>query len=416
VAPYFMHRNFLCFRPGWVIVLSGLLLTLAARAEVTRLLQSPPEPVPAGATAVIVLYLVNDGSTAVTEEVPAAIPLLAATPFGARAFALRRADSEPAEVAVTAGGFSRIHYFVDVPAGVRGLGVLAAEDPRFGRFTVEVVAPVEPAASVRIAPDSPVTRAPGDGKVPAPLPARLPLAVLPDEPVYFSIGARERVNARFQLSMKVRPFGPADERIYEAGSFFGNLYGSYTQTSIWDLESESRPFFDTSYKPGLYYLRYDTGAKLLGAQFGYAVGFEHESNGQGGPLSRSVNLAVVRPTLRWQRADGWTLVVSPKLYAYLEKEENSDLPKFRGYGDYVFWVEHPESWKIATTLRLGTSGKGSVLIDASYPFRKLLGSHGPTGWANGYLHLQYFNGYAGSLRTYNERLPWQVRLGFMVVR
>jgi hypothetical protein len=79
-------------------------------------------------------------------------------------------------------------------------------------------------------------------------------------------------------------------------------------------------------------------------------------------------------------------------------------------------VEHPDSWKIATTFRLGTTGKSSVLIDASYPFRKIMGSHGPTGWANGYLHLQYFNGYAGSLRTYNQRLPWQLRLGFMVVR
>jgi outer membrane phospholipase A len=409
-----MHRRFLCFRTG--LFLGGLMLTLAGRAEVTRLLQSPPAPVPAGATAVIVLYLVNDGSSAVTEEVPATIPLLAATPFGARAFALRRADSEPEELVVPPDGFRRAQYVIDVPAGVRGLGVLAAEDPRYGRFTVEVVAPVEPAAPVRIAPASPVTQAPGGGKAPAPLPARLRLAVLPDEPVYFSIGARERVNVRFQLSMKVRPFGPADERVYQPGSFFGNLYGSYTQTSIWDLESESRPFFDTSYKPGLYYLRHDTGLNLLGAQVGYAAGFEHESNGQGGALSRSMNLAVFRPTLRWERADGWTLVFSPKLYAYLEKEENPELPDFRGYGDYVFWVEHPDSWKIATTFRLGTTGKSSVLIDASYPFRKIMGSHGPTGWANGYLHLQYFNGYAGSLRTYNQRLPWQLRLGFMVVR
>ena len=392
------------------------MLTVAGRAEVTRLLQSPPVPVPAGATAVIVLYLVNDGSSVVTEEVPAAIPLLAATPFGARAFALRRADSEPEEVTVPGGGFRRVHYVVDVPAGVRGLGVLAAEDPRYGRFTVEVVAPLEPTAPVRIAPAPPVVQAPGDGKAPAPLPARLPLAVLPDEPVYFAIGARERINLRFQLSMKVRPFGPADERVYQPGSFFGNLYGSYTQTSIWDLESESRPFFDTSYRPGLYYLRHDTGLKLLGAQVGYAAGVEHESNGQGGALSRSMNLAVFRPTFRWQRTDGWTLAFSPKLYAYLEKEENPDLPDYRGYGDYMFWVEHPDSWKIATTFRLGTTGKGSVLIDASYPFRKIIGSHGPTGWANGYLHLQYFNGYAGSLRTYNERLPWQLRLGFMVVR
>ena len=129
-----------------------------------------------------------------------------------------------------------------------------------------------------------------------------------------------------------------------------------------------------------------------------------------------MNLLIFRPTLRWQLAEGWSAVFSPKLYAYLEKEENPDIPDYRGYGDYVFWVEHPDYWKVATTLRIGTSGKGSVLIDGSYPLRTLLRDNSATSWANGYLHLQYFNGYTESLRSYNIRTPWQLRVGFMVVR
>jgi len=415
MATFIMHR-ILRFRIGSVLLLGGLMLAVPGRAQVTQFLQSPSAPIPAGSTAVIVLFLANDGAAPATVDTPALIPLLAATPLGARAFALSRGDGEPERVIVPGGGFRRVKYVVDVPSGAQGLGVLAAEDPTFGRLTVEVVARTEPTAPARTAPDPSVAQVPGGGRAPALLPARRPLAVLPDEPVYFSLGLHEGLSARYQLSMKIRPFGPADERVYRAGSLLGNLYGSYTQTAIWDLEAESRPFFDTSYKPGLYYLHYDTGLKLLGAQFGYAGGFEHESNGQGGALSRSMDLLVFRPTLRWPVAGGWTAVFSPKLYAYLEKEENPDMPEFRGYGDYVFWVEHPDSWKIATTLRLGTSGKGSLQLDASYPFRRIFGTQGVTGWANGYLHLQYFRGYTGSLRTYDERLPWQLRLGFMVVR
>lgn len=245
---------------------------------------------------------------------------------------------------------------------------------------------------------------------------RRPLGVMGHEPVYFSLGAHARINARFQLSLKVRPFGPADERIDMPGSWLGNLYGGYTQTSLWDLESDSKPFFDTSYKPTLFYQRHDTGRTLLGAKLGYAAGFEHESNGQGGAASRSMNLLVFRPTLRWALADGWSAVFSPKLYTYVEKSENADLPDYRGYGDYLFFVENPDSWKLAATVRLGTSGRGSILVDGSYPLRMLLGEHSPTGWAQGFVHLQYFNGYTESLRTYNLRTPWQIRLGYMLIR
>ena len=228
---------------------------------------------------------------------------------------------------------------------------------------------------------------------------------MPHEPVYFSVGANGVVNARFQLSVKIRPFGPLDERIYVPDSFLGNLYGAYTQTSLWDLGSESKPFFDTSYKPTLFFQRYDTGLEFLGAQLGYAAGFEHESNGQSGTASRSMNLLILRPTLRWDLGKGWTAAFSPKLYTYIEKEENDDIADYRGYGDYLFWVENPDSWKVAATVRLGTSGKGSLLLDGSYPIRKLLGDANPSGWANGYLHLQYFNGYTESLRTYNMQTP-----------
>ena len=35
---------------------------------------------------------------------------------------------------------------------------------------------------------------------------------------------------------------------------------------------------------------------------------------------------------------------------------------------------------------------------------------------DGYLYAQYFNGWGESLRSYDQRLPWQLRLGIAVVR
>lgn len=398
-----------------LVMAAMLMLARPAGAHVTGVLQSPAGPVTAGTTLEISLLFTNSGSSPATVSAPALLPMVAATPLGAQAFALKRGVDEPAAITIPAGGFVRVRYTVPVPPQAKGLGVLAAEDATYGRVAVEVLPPSAAPAPVLAADASPETRASGGG-APVVLEKRRPLGVLPYEPVYFSLGAHEIVNARFQLSLKLRPFGPADERIGMPGSFLGNLYGGYTQTSLWDLESESKPFYDTSYKPTILYQHYDTGQTLFGAKVGYAAGFEHESNGQGGAASRSMNLLVFRPTLRWALDDGWTAVFSPKLYAYVEKSENEDLPEYRGYGDYLFYVENPDSWKLAATVRLGTSGRGSLLVDGSYPLRNLLGEHSPTGWTQGFVHLQYFNGYTESLRTYNLRTPWQLRLGYMLIR
>ncbi|AOS43626.1 Putative phospholipase A1 precursor [Lacunisphaera limnophila] len=388
----------------------------AAPAQLTQALQSPAGPVVAGTMLEIDLLITNSGSSPATVDTPARLPLVAATPLGARAFALTRAAAESGAVMVPAGGFARMRYAMLVPLQAKGLGILAAEDDTYGRIAVEVL-PAPDLSSPAPAPAAPaIAQAPGDAVTPAAITKRRPLGVLPYEPVYFSLGFHKIVNARFQLSLKFRPFGPPDEGIDLPGSFLGNLYGGFTQTSLWDLESDSKPFYDTSYKPTLLYQRHDTGRTLFGARLGYAAGIEHESNGQGGTASRSMNLLVFRPTLQWALADGWTAVFSPKLYAYIEKSEDQDLPDYRGYGDYLFYVENPDSWKLATTVRLGSSGRGSILVDGSYPLRRILGDHPPTGWAQGFIHLQYFNGYTESLRTYNLHTPWQLRLGYMLIR
>jgi len=139
---------------------------------------------------------------------------------------------------------------------------------------------------------------------------------------------------------------------------------------------------------------------------------EHESNGKDGAASHSLNIAFVRPTLTFPLQGNYFISVSPKIYDYLEKEENPDISEYRGYVDLLLKIGERDGWQLATTLRKGTRPEAySVQLDASFPLKNAI-----FGNLGGYLHLQYFNGYGESLIDYNERVRPQFRIGLMITR
>jgi len=227
------------------------------------------------------------------------------------------------------------------------------------------------------------------------------------DPVYFVAGPREGWNARFQLSFKYR--------LFDQGSGFGaeqpwlsGLYFGYTQNSLWDLSAASKPFKDTSYRPSLFWKweRRDQRTWIDGAR----VGLEHESNGQAGPESRSINIAFVRPEWRWQNEGGRMLEFTPKFYTYLDKGENPDIARYRGYADWRVRYDSGGPWIVTTVARVGTAGKGSILVDLSRRTRDTR-----VGPLSGYLHIQYFNGYGEDILDYNIRDKAQLRIGLAIV-
>jgi outer membrane phospholipase A len=236
-------------------------------------------------------------------------------------------------------------------------------------------------------------------------------ALSANEPMYFVIGDRGGLNARFQFSFKYR--------IFDSDSFpvawFPPLVGlnfAYTQSSIWDLGANSAPFRDTSYRPSFFW---------QGTTFGKGVmpdlvraGYEHESNGKDGENSRSINMLFAQPVWRTEFSDGRALVFAPKVYTYIDKADkadNSDIQHYRGYADWNLRYGREDGWLLATQLRHGTAGYGSAQLDLSYPLRKPLFAR--TG---GFLHLQLFEGYGESLLDYNTERSSQIRLGFSIVR
>ena len=134
-----------------------------------------------------------------------------------------------------------------------------------------------------------------------------------------------------------------------------NLYFGYTQFSLWDLSATRGPFRDTNYRPSLFYYLSDTGVQnRVIRRLSLAAGLEHESNGRDGDQSRSINTVFVKPTFYLGDMTNWHWSVSPKLYYYIEKNDNSDIASYRGYMDLKLAYGKPDSWEFATTLRKGT--------------------------------------------------------------
>lgn len=393
--------------PSRLVLASCLLLaSLSTRADL--ILQAPQEPIVAGREFVLTLVVTNPTAEPLSAPaIPSAFPVVARRGTQALSAVFHVDDSRhPDTRPLAPGAFRRIALHGRLPAEFTGLVVLDATAHAAGRVAVEL-APESPALVATVSEPEPAATS-------APAAFRREFGISPHEPVYFSVGASGGINARFQLSFKFRPIGPSDDRIAGRG-FWEDVYMSFTQTSLWDLHSTSKPFTDSSYRPSLFFYRYDTGTAFLGGRLGLAAGFEHESNGKAADDSRSINILFARPTVRWGAPDGWQFSVSPKLYWYVDKEENDDIQRFRGYGDFLFALEHPRSWKLAATLRAGTSGRGSVLLDATYPFAKV-NDLVPLGLVHGYLHFQFFEGWGESLLHYDERAETQFRIGFMAIR
>ncbi len=289
-------------------------------------------------------------------------------------------------------------YAGAMPAVVSGPVEVALAGRASSVLVLMVSAPPAPVADVLAPPPAPITG-------PAQATPGPPLSE--NDPMYFVLGAREGYDARFQLSFKYRLFDPGggfgQDRPWLSGFYFG-----YTQNSLWDLSSQSKPFRDTSYRPSIFWRWERTDDKTWIDAF--RVGVEHESNGGGGTRSRSIDTLFLRPEWSWTRDDGSRLEFTPKLYGYVDKRDNPDINRYRGHVDWRVRYDSGFNWIGTGVARFGDGSKGSLLLDLSRRVRDL--RFGPVG---GYLHFQFFTGYGEDILDYNMRRRTQFRIGFAIV-
>lgn len=259
------------------------------------------------------------------------------------------------------------------------------------------------------------------------------------DPIYFAVGSRERLNARFQFSFKYRIF----EHGITAEPWWKDLgrdvYVAYTQTSIWDLESFSKPFYDTSYKPTLFLLHDFERPPGSPWTFSFQSGAQHESNGKGGGAAptpsrtglisasnavrhpfdtRSLNTLYVMPYVRWDDESGHFFSARARVSAYFQEDENPDIARYRGHVELTLRAGYDRGPQLAAHLRGHVKGHGSVEFNFTWPANQtpLLKNFDLMRSLGGYAQIQYFNGYGESLLDYDVRRRDQLRFGLMIVR
>ncbi len=202
----------------------------------------------------------------------------------------------------------------------------------------------------------------------------------------------------FQLSLKVKLW----EDIFGQKA---DLWFGYTQRSFWQFYNfeDSSPFRETNYEPEVL-LNFRTDYRLLGLRGRFInVGFNHQSNGQSDPLSRSWNRIVANAG--FERGDfslllkGWYRIPESA-----QKDDNPNIGKYLGYGEiwaYYFWEKQRFGFMLRNNLDFYTN-RGAVQLEWSFPLIERV---------SGY--LQFYNGYGESLLDYNHRVN-RVGIGFIL--
>lgn len=392
-----------------------------------------PSAAPGETVRVEAVYF-NDGDSEARWQPPVQLVLQWRDPQGAVVRSPAQLDGAPSALSVPVDQFARLSWSAIVPRSAHGLQAVSIEgEPALMALeaTGREAAPLASRAA-----DVPVTD-PRSGQ-PLPAAAVLALGASPEagpapeqmaqaqtrsqtsgfdsfrtalsayEPMYFDIGWRDRTTARFQLSAKYRLFSPADGR---QTRWFENFYLGYTQTSLWDLQGESMPFIDTTFNPSIFWMT----DRLWASQdarwrLGLNTGVEHRSNGKDGDDSRSLNDVYAEPALHYRLGNGDTLSFAPRVRAYFGVEdENRDYLAYAGRVDWKLRWEQNNGAVVSALYRQGHDQRRTTQLDFNWPLKRTFLN------MNGYLHLQYFNGYGETLLGYNQRGSSQFRLGLSLV-
>ena len=398
--------------PRALLLAAALALSASAAPAADWLLaSSSPQVIPGQRFEVVVI---GDGRAA---DWPARLPASIELPGGGPSIAV-----ELVAIGKAAAGAGQRRYFARWPMEVAGVAALALVGKPSARVLLDAGAP----ARVAAASGGPAATAPAAAGAAVPVAAAAataPMAAAPaaatpvepsgfgfHEPMYFLIGGRDPVSARFQFSFRYRIF---DEQgvVAESIPVASGLYFGFTQTSLWDLQSESKPFRDSSFRPSLFY-RFALDDPDKRGSLALSGGYEHESNGQEDMPSRSIDTLFVRADARLRLDEAGTyLGVVPKAWTYLDREDNPDIARYRGHAELGLRLGRDDGWLFSTLIRRGTEGKMGTQYDLSYPIRRSVFSG-----VGAFVHLQAFKGYGETLLEYDENKEAQYRIGVSLVR
>jgi phospholipase A1 len=382
----------------------ALALPVARAQEMQPLLQFTQSSATAGETVTLWLNYLNPGGQPATVRVPDKVDCTLTRGADQESVpATLQSAGEAGEAVVPAGGFLRREFTLKLPADWTGEVQIASAVAAGQRAVLSVgAAPLRAGAFSSQQQQQ-------QGSAPRVTPETDPVGFFqrhffPHEPMYFIAGT-ETPNAKFQISFKYKLVAIDDPE-----SWWESFYFGYSQTSLWDWNQPSTPFFDSSYRPELLFSRARLWTNSW-LRLDLAGGLQHESNGRDGADSRSLNIAYLRPTVLLGHEDRWFLSLAPRAWGYLgELTDNPDIADYRGYFDLRAVVGTPWGVQLSTLLRAGKDFEnGSAQFDLTIPLSETF-LHSPL-----FLQVQYFTGYGESLLNYNQRED-QFRVGFGLFR
>ena len=197
------------------------------------------------------------------------------------------------------------------------------------------------------------------------------------------------IETQFQVSVKV----PLAVNLFDSL----DIFAAYTNHSFWQVyDTKSSPFRETNHEPEGW-VQINPNWELWGFKNSANMfGIVHQSNGQGGVLSRSWNRLFANFIV-----EKGNLVLSFKpWYRIPEEEDDDDNPDLTDYlGHFELraaykWHDHVFSAMSRNNLESGFD-KGAAELSWSFPL-----------WGYPYLkgYVQYFYGYGESLIDYDNKV------------
>ena len=387
----------------------------AADAGVIYSLIAPTAVAEAGTTIEVQIAAMNRSPGEVVVQLPGNLAAAVVIEGKRPAITLRSSDpSRTDSQAIAAGAFSLRAYTVTIPPAA-GAGHATLEVQLAGFGTVRTALEISPPTlALRVDGAAPTQRPTTTlvGAQPAAAALRRIFAdrVAPHEPVYFIYGADDPA-AKFQFSFKYKLL---DFQKIAPQRMARTLHFAFTQRSLWNINEDSSPFYDTSYMPELIYQSLAPAPEKRDRVFtwlGFQAAFKHESNGRDGATSRSLNIMYARTVFAFGQLDGWHLLAIPEVFGYLSsQDDNKDIESYRGYGKLHLVLGRNDGPSLLATLWAGKDfDHVSTQLDLTFPVRTRLLNF------ETYFLVQYLNGYGESLLSYREHLE-TIRAGISLVR
>ncbi len=189
------------------------------------------------------------------------------------------------------------------------------------------------------------------------------------------------------------------------------VYVAYTQTAYfrWLDDENSRPFRETNYNPEIWY-RFRPG-RLRPDWLALDIGFEHESNGEEQPASRSWDRTYVRAWFDQDRWSGslkvWSRVPDgePSTPEDPDGDDNPGIVDYYGHHELRLEYTFDDGQRLSAMSRYSFSDHhGALRLDYAWP----------TGGGSGYWYAQLFSGYGESLETFRDKRT-RIGIGFALL-